>query len=83
MQADNLAADAPEYEVLAETLAYALNLRTWACQRSQMFFGSLETTESLITTAALWMVSATSKGADLTLRKAYTMRPVSRGWRTR
>jgi len=31
MQADNLAADAPEYEVL-ETLAYALNLRTWACQ---------------------------------------------------
>ncbi len=26
MQADNLAADSPEYEALAETLAYALDL---------------------------------------------------------
>ena len=26
MQANNLAADSPEYEVLAETLAYALDL---------------------------------------------------------
>ena len=42
MQADNLAADAPEYEVLAETLAYALDLADLGLSAESDTFGSLE-----------------------------------------
>ncbi len=40
-QADNLAADAPEYEVLAETLAYALDLADLGLSAESDVFGSV------------------------------------------
>ncbi len=42
MQADNLAADSPEYEVLAETLAYALDLADLGLSAESEAFGSKE-----------------------------------------
>jgi len=39
MQADHLAADAPEYEVLAETLAYALDLADLGLSAESGAFG--------------------------------------------
>ena len=42
MQADNLAADAPEYGVLAETLAYALDLADLGLSAEADVFDSLE-----------------------------------------
>ncbi len=42
MQAENLAADAPEYGVLAETLAYALDLADLGLLAESCVFGSLE-----------------------------------------
>ncbi len=42
MQADNLAADSPEYRVLAETLAYALDLADLGLSAESNVFGSLE-----------------------------------------
>ena len=42
MQADHLAADAPEYGVLAETLAYALDLADLGLLAESDVFGSLE-----------------------------------------
>ncbi len=41
MQADNLAADAPEYEVLAETIAYALDLADLGLSAESDVFGSV------------------------------------------
>jgi hypothetical protein len=40
MQADNLAADSPEYELLAETLAYALDLADLGLSAESDVFGS-------------------------------------------
>ena len=42
MQADNLAADAPEYGVLAETIAYALDLADLGLLAESGAFGSVE-----------------------------------------
>ncbi len=42
MQANNLAADSPEYGVLAETLAYALDLADLGLSAESDVFGSLE-----------------------------------------
>ena len=42
MQADHLAADAPEYGKLAETLAYALDLADLGLSAEADVFGSLE-----------------------------------------
>ncbi len=42
MQADNLAADSPEYGVLTETLAYALDLADLGLFIESNVFGSLE-----------------------------------------
>ncbi len=42
MQADNLAADSPEYEVLAETVAYALDLADLGLSAESDVFDSLE-----------------------------------------
>ena len=42
IQADHLAADAPEYEVLAETLAYALDLADLGLSAEADVFDSLE-----------------------------------------
>lgn len=42
MQADNLAADSPEYGVLAETVAYALDLADLGLSVESNVFGSLE-----------------------------------------
>ena len=42
MQADHLAADAPEYGKLAETLAYALELADLGLSAESGVFGSLE-----------------------------------------
>ena len=41
MQADNLAADSPEYEVLAETVAYALDLADLGLSAESDSFGSV------------------------------------------
>ena len=42
MQANNLAADSPEYEALAETLAYALDLADLGLSAESDAFGLLE-----------------------------------------
>jgi len=42
MQAQNLAADSPEYGALAETLAYALDLADLGLSAESDAFGSLE-----------------------------------------
>lgn len=42
MQANNLAADSPEYEVLAETLGYALDLADLGLSVEADVFDSLE-----------------------------------------
>jgi hypothetical protein len=42
MQANNLAADSPEYEALAETLAYALDLADMGLSAESDAFGFLE-----------------------------------------
>ncbi len=42
MQADNLAADSPEYEALAEILAYALDLADLGLSSESNAFGSSE-----------------------------------------
>ena len=42
MQAENLAADSPEYGVLAETVAYALDLADLGLSAESDLFGSLE-----------------------------------------
>ena len=42
MQAENLAADSPEYGALAETLAYALDLADLGLSAESDMFGSLE-----------------------------------------
>ena len=42
MQANNLAADAPEYEALAETLAYALDLADMGLSAESGAFDSSE-----------------------------------------
>ncbi len=42
MQAENLAADSPEYEVLAETIAYALDLADLGLSAESDAFGSVE-----------------------------------------
>ncbi len=42
MQADSLAADAPEYRVLAETVAYALDLADLGLSAESDVFDSLE-----------------------------------------
>lgn len=42
MQAENLAADSPEYEVLAETVAYALDLADLGLSAESDVFDSLE-----------------------------------------
>ena len=42
MQADNLAADSPEYGMLAETVAYALDLADLGLSAESNVFGSLE-----------------------------------------
>ena len=41
-QANNLAADSPEYEALAETLAYALDLAEMGLSAESNAFGLLE-----------------------------------------
>ena len=41
MQADNLAADSPEYGVLAETVAYALDLADLGLSAESDSFGSV------------------------------------------
>ncbi len=41
MQADGLAADSPEYEVLAETVAYALDLADLGLSAESDVFGSV------------------------------------------
>ncbi len=47
MQANNLAADSPEYEALAETLAYALDLAELGLSvESNTIFDSLEPPEA-------------------------------------
>ena len=46
MQANNLAADTPEYEVLAETLAYALDLAELGLSSESSAFGSLQLPKS-------------------------------------
>jgi hypothetical protein len=45
MQADNLAADAPEYEALAEILAYALDLADLGLSSESDAFDPSELTE--------------------------------------
>ena len=42
MQANNLAADSPEYEVLAETLAYAVDLAELGLSAESNAFGLSE-----------------------------------------
>jgi hypothetical protein len=42
MQANNLASDSPEYEALAETLAYALDLAELGLSAESNAFGLLE-----------------------------------------
>ena len=42
MQANSLAADSPEYEVLAETLAYALDLADLGLSAESSAFDALE-----------------------------------------
>ena len=42
MQANNLAADSPEYEVLAETIAYALDLAEFGLSAEASTFDVLE-----------------------------------------
>jgi hypothetical protein len=42
MQANNLAADSPEYEALAETLAYALDLADLGLSAESNAFDALE-----------------------------------------
>ena len=42
MQANNLAADSPEYETLAETLAYALDLAELGLSAESNVFDALE-----------------------------------------
>ncbi len=42
MQAENLAADSPEYELLAETLAYALDLADLGLLAQSDVFDSLQ-----------------------------------------
>jgi hypothetical protein len=42
MQANKLAADSPEYEALAETLAYALDLADMGLSAESNAFGLLE-----------------------------------------
>ena len=42
MQANNLAADSPEYEPLAETLAYALDLADLGLSAESSMFDALE-----------------------------------------
>ena len=42
MQANNLAADSPEYEALAETLAYALDLADMGLSAESNAFGLSE-----------------------------------------
>ena len=42
MQANNLAADSPEYEVLAETIAYALDLAEFGLSAEANTFDVLE-----------------------------------------
>ena len=42
MQANSLAADSPEYEALAETLAYALDLADMGLSAESNAFGLLE-----------------------------------------
>ena len=42
MQANSLAADSPEYEALAETLAYALDLAELSLSVEEHAFNSLE-----------------------------------------
>ena len=42
MRADNLAADSPEYEVLAETVAYALDLADLGLSAESGVFDTLE-----------------------------------------
>jgi hypothetical protein len=42
MQANNLAADSPEYEALTETLAYALDLAELGLSSESNAFGSLQ-----------------------------------------
>jgi hypothetical protein len=42
MQANNIAADAPEYEALAETLAYALDLTEMGLSAESNAFDALE-----------------------------------------
>jgi len=42
MQANGLAADSPEYEVLAETVAYALDLTDLALSAESKAFDALE-----------------------------------------
>jgi hypothetical protein len=42
MQANSLAADSPEYEALAETLAYALDLAELGLSAEENAFDSLE-----------------------------------------
>ena len=46
MQADNLAADSPEYEALAEILAYALDLTDLGLSSESNAFDSSELPES-------------------------------------
>ena len=46
MQANNLAADSPEYEVLAETLAYALDLAELGLSAESDAFDLSETPRS-------------------------------------
>jgi uncharacterized protein (DUF736 family) len=47
MQAENLAADAPEYRVLAETLAHALDLADLGLSAESEVFGSVEPPKAL------------------------------------
>jgi hypothetical protein len=42
MQANNLAADSPEYRALAETVAYALDLTELGLSAESNAFGSIE-----------------------------------------
>jgi hypothetical protein len=42
MQANNLAADSPEYQALAETVAYALDLTELGLSAESNAFGSIE-----------------------------------------
>jgi hypothetical protein len=42
MQANSLAADSPEYEALAETLAYALNLAELGLSAEENAFDSIK-----------------------------------------